>query len=162
VPADAARERESPAQKESKMSLPIRISEATRRLNPGLFGGAQNLAPNLNLENDGAKPRLKQNRGPKMNKTEAAFDAHLRATFVDSQIEREGVTLLIGNGVRYTADFSDFAIGGKLTLWEVKGFMREDAAVKIKIAARVYPRIAFFLATRNKDKGLWNIERVHS
>lgn len=97
-----------------------------------------------------------------MNKTESAFDEHLRATFANSQIEREGVTLLLANGVRYTADFADFNLDGGLTLWEVKGAHAwDDAIVKLKVAASRFPRITFYMASPRKDApGLWRIERI--
>lgn len=97
-----------------------------------------------------------------MNKTEAAFYAWFKSRFPDLPIYREGVTLLIGNGVRYTPDFAVFNPGGGLVLYETKGFMRDDAAVKIKVAATTFPRAEFWLATAcNQSKATWNLERVH-
>jgi len=42
--------------------------------------------------------------------------------------------------------------------YEVKGFMRDDAAVKLKVAASLYPWIKFHLVTRKK--GEWIIQEV--
>ncbi len=139
------------------MSLPT-CNETTRRLNPQIFGTAERAQK---IIQDTVAPRMKQNRGPKLNKTESAFQDHLRATFDGSQIEREGVTLLLANGVRYTADFADFNFEGRLTLWEVKGeHAWDDAIVKLKVAAARYPRITFYLASFKRKTGLWRIELV--
>lgn len=140
------------------MALPTTVSESTRRLNPHLFGGVP--SPKLPASDDG--PRMRQDRGPKLNKTEAAFVGWLALKFPALQIEREGVTLLLANGCRYTADFAVFNPGGDIVLYEVKGGkFWDDAVVKLKVAANKYPRIAFWLATpADRTKTTWKIERV--
>jgi len=110
-----------------------------------------------------AKPTLRQKRGPKLNKTEAAFEQHLRAKFPAKIICTQGVTLTLGNGVRYTPDFSTWAQLGDTfpAFFEVKGFMRDDAAVKLKVAAAMYPQFIFFLVHRDKSAPSgWRIEEV--
>lgn len=151
------------------MSLADRLphaSAATRRLNPGLFGpgGVSSPSPAGETPGNGQEsPRLRQKRGPRENKTEAAFAAWLRARNADCQVEREGITLLLANGVRYTPDYAVISQEGRVTLWEVKGHMRDDAAVKIKVAAARFPHFSFRLATAT-DRTLtdWRIEKVHS
>ena len=112
-----------------------------------------------------AKPTLRQKRGPKLNKTEAAFELHLRAKFPAKIICAQGITLTLGNGVRYTPDFSTWAQLGDAfpAFFEVKGFMRDDAAVKLKVAAAMYPQFMFFLVHRDKSAPSgWRIEEVLS
>ncbi len=48
-----------------------------------------------------------------------------------------------------------------MTAYETKGFMRDDAAVKIKVAASspAYRWIKFHLASRCKSG--WSVELVH-
>lgn len=109
-----------------------------------------------------AKPTLRQKRGPKLNKTEAAFEAYLRAN-TERTIHTQDITLTLGNGVRYTPDFSTWAKLGDAfpAFFEVKGFMRDDAAVKLKVAAAMYPQFMFFLVHRDKTQTSgWRIEEV--
>ena len=141
------------------MPLPNKVSESTRRLNPELFGATQFTTQGIV---EPAKPRLRQKRGPKTNKTEAAFAVWLSAKFPDLEAKREGVTLLLCNGVRYTADFAIFNPGGDLVLYEVKGpHAWDDAIVKLKVAASVFPRVSFWLASpADRQKLTWRLERV--
>lgn len=113
--------------------------------------------------------RLRQKSGPVLNKTEAAFEYEIRFRHKDQKALVQSVTLLLANGCRYTPDFfvpCTFAAGDGLNCapvaYEVKGFMRDDAAVKIKVAARAYPWIRFFLATKRKKKagGGWAIQEI--
>ena len=111
-----------------------------------------------------AKPRLRQDRTG-LNKTEAAFLAHLHSLYSGKgvHITAQGMTLKLANGVRYTPDFivalspvvQDIA---QVLAFETKGFLRDDAGVKIKVAAQQWPWIAFHLVT--KRKGGWDVERV--
>jgi len=111
-----------------------------------------------------AKPRLRQDRTG-LNKTEAGFLAHLRTLYSGAgvQITAQGMTLKLANGVRYTPDFI-VALSpvvqeiAQVLAFETKGFMRDDACVKIKVAAQQWPWIAFHLVTRRK--GAWEVERV--
>lgn len=109
-----------------------------------------------------AKPMLRQSaKGP--NKTEVAFGLYLAASFPGAKVTQQDVTLRLANGVRYTPDFFCFDLGRSgPAAWETKGFMRDDASVKIKVAAHHYPEISFFLVTkRTKKQGVgWQINRV--
>ena len=110
-----------------------------------------------------AKPTLRQKRGPRLNKTEAAFEMHLRARLNGKIICAQSVALTLGNGVRYTPDFSVWHESGSEfpEFYEVKGFMRDDAAVKLKVAAAMYPQFIFFLVFRDKTRPSgWRIEEV--
>lgn len=136
-------------------------------------GARKNASPRPLLQKDGTTDapgaRLRQNgKGP--NKTEAAFEAHLRASPVGEgrEILVQAVTLLIANGCRYTPDlFLTPSWRGHKNLvtpiaYEVKGYMREDAAVKIKVAARAYPWILFRLVTKRRKKagGGWSVQDI--
>jgi len=111
----------------------------------------------------GQKPRLRQDRKG-MNKTEAEFLAYLRENTPKSiAIHREGLGMRIGNGSVYWPDFVSVDDPfGMVCVYEVKGFMRDDAAVKIKAAARMFPTFKFFLVTKHskRDGGGWRIEEV--
>lgn len=148
----------------------MNVSEATRRLNPVIFGG-QPVTPDQSklLREAIATPRLRQNRkGP--NKTEREFTTYLRGYWIGATIYEQAVTLVLANGLRYTADnfVPDVPLsclkGGPTEprFYEVKGHMRDDAAAKLKMAARVHSWASFYLVTkqRKRDGAGWRIERV--
>ncbi len=113
-----------------------------------------------------ARDRLRQNKTG-MNKTEAAFYEHLQANNSEALVLPQSITLRLANGVRYTPDFITVR-KARSTIsavyceaYEVKGHMRDDAAVKLKVAATAYPWISFRLVTRGK-RGTWNIQNIIS
>lgn len=110
---------------------------------------------------DTAKKRLRQKSGPKLNKLEAAFMAHLHATMTNHHHFAQSITFLIANGVRFTPDAVSISnLTGKWIAWETKGpVMRDDAAVKLKVAASVYPMITFRLVTKVKGGG-WDVQEI--
>lgn len=100
-----------------------------------------------------------------MNKTEAAYDAHLAGLQMTGQIlwrKFEGIKLRLADNTFYTPDFFVMDADRGLVVHEVKGFMTDDAAVKIKVAAELYPIFRFFLArTRlKKDGGGFSVVEV--
>lgn len=106
---------------------------------------------------DSSNNRLRQKTGPKLNKTEVAFYEWLQAKYGDS-VRAQSITLLIANGCRYTPDFISLKLG---MAWETKGFLRDDAAVKIKVAASAYPELKFFLVSKSKvDVSGWAIQEI--
>lgn len=105
-----------------------------------------------------SKPRIRQNAAG-LNKTEQAFSDYLRGELFELQeMFTQAFTLKLGNGVRYTPDFVT-RHGGHFAAYEVKGFMRDDACVKIKVAASIYAFMDFFLVTKRKGGG-WDIQPV--
>lgn len=70
------------------------------------------------------------------------------------------MTLLLANGLRYTPD--NFIALIRPAFFEVKGFMRDDAAAKLKMAARVHNWATFYLVTKlpKKHGGGWDIREV--
>jgi hypothetical protein len=85
--------------------------------------------------------------GDGMNKMERKFYDCAKARFGDSALPHDSITLRLAGRTRYTPDFPIIE-NGKLVFWEIKGWMRDDAAVKIKVAADKYPMFTFILATR--------------
>lgn len=85
----------------------------------------------------------------KLNKLESQWLVVLRSrSFV--WIGIQNITWKIADDCRYTSDFVTVGIGGKVIAWETKGgFFREDAKVKIKVAARMFPWVEFVLVTRD-------------
>lgn len=85
-----------------------------------------------------------------LNKTEAEFLVKLRADKWP-WIGVQAVKLrLASNKCTYTPDFITVD-DGVIVAWEVKGFWRDDARVKIKVAAKEYPFIRFVAVTKTKS-----------
>ena len=96
-----------------------------------------------------------------MNKLEGAYADRLGLYRHAGEIQGyrfEPIKLRLGGDWKttYTPDFQVIAKDGTIEFHEVKGFMREDAAVKLKVAAAEYPEFRFLLATR--VKGAWKVE----
>jgi hypothetical protein len=97
-----------------------------------------------------------------MNKTEAAYAAHLQ----DQQhagavlwFKFEAVKLRLADNTFYTCDFAVLPSTGVLEMHEVKGFWQDDAKVKIKVAASIYPfRFIAVKARAKKNGGGWERE----
>lgn len=95
------------------------------------------------------------------NKTEARFDALLAGLLADGEIRWyafEALTLRLAGRTRYTPDFALQTADGGLAFVEVKGHMRDDAAVKVKVAAEQRPQMRFFVAFAD-GKG-WDVRPV--
>lgn len=99
------------------------------------------------------------NAAPELNKTEDEFFQHLTSLHW-THIYTQGITLKIAATCRYTPDFVTAGESGQLYAWEVKGFWRDDARVKIKAAARQYPMITFIAVQKipKKKGGGWAYE----
>jgi hypothetical protein len=93
----------------------------------------------------------------KLNKTERAFFEYLSADKQHDFVWVQAFTLKLADDTRYTPDFVTLT-SGKLIAWEVKGFFRDDAKVKIKVAARMFSVFQFKLV--RKGKGGWDFEDV--
>ena len=111
-------------------------------------------AENVSLQHS-FSPRLSTDE-EKLNKTEKAFLTYMRLGGFD-WIGVQNVTLKLADDVRYTVDFTAIRLG-KLMAYEVKGFFRDDARVKIKVAARLFPWISFVIVRKTKDG--WQYEDV--
>lgn len=94
-----------------------------------------------------------------MNKSEAAYERDLAdaKTLGDILWYRfEGLKLRLADNTFYTPDFAVVAKDGVMECHEVKGFWRDDARAKIKIAAEQYPfRFKAVTARAKKHGGGW-------
>jgi len=93
-----------------------------------------------------------------MNKTEAAYDAFLcQQRWAGAVLwhKFEGVKLRLADNTFYTPDFIVLPASGFLEVHETKGFWRDDAKVKIKVAASIYP---FRFIAVKKVKSGWERE----
>lgn len=96
-----------------------------------------------------------------MNKTEAAYAAHLESLkgTVISWYRFEGIKLRLADNTFYSPDFAVMLTDGTMEMHEVKGFWQDDARVKIKVAASQYPfRFIAVTACAKKHGGGWEVE----
>jgi hypothetical protein len=97
-----------------------------------------------------------------MNKTEAAYDAHLAQQQIAGAIlwrRFEGLKLRLADNTFFTPDFAVMLADGTLECREVKGFWGDDDRAKIKIAAEMYPfRFIAVRAKPKRDGGGWDVE----
>jgi hypothetical protein len=71
----------------------------------------------------------------------------------------EGVKLRLAEGAWYTPDFVVKHHDGHLEFVEVKGFWREAARVRIKVAAEQYAWLGRFVVVQRKN-GQWQFEQI--
>lgn len=95
-----------------------------------------------------------------MNKTEALYEATvLKPALMAGEVawyKFEGLKLRLADNTFYTPDFAVMMMDGQMQCREVKGFWTDDARVKIKVAADIYP--FEFIAIRalpKKSGGGW-------
>lgn len=97
-----------------------------------------------------------------MNKTEVAYGVHLGLLQNYGSIKWfkfEGLKLRLADNTFYTPDFAVMAADGVIECHEVKGFWQDDARVKIKVAADMYPfRFIAVTAKPKKTGGGWATE----
>ena len=99
-----------------------------------------------------------------MNKTESAYAERLEVLKLKGEIlwyKFEGMKFRLADNTFYTPDFAIMSKTGEIVIHEVKGYMMDDANVKIKVAAELYP-FRFFMVRKQKKKdgGGWDIAEV--
>ncbi|MFJ3685522.1 hypothetical protein [Pseudomonas sp. NPDC090208] len=91
----------------------------------------------------------------KMNKTEEAYAQHLDLLRMAGEVlwfKFEPFALDLAPKTTYRPDFLVQVASGHLEVHEVKGFWEDDARVKIKVAAELFP-VFKFIAIKKGDKG---------
>ena len=97
-----------------------------------------------------------------MNKQEQLYADHLEQLKSEGLVlwwKFEALKLRLADNTFYTPDFAVLPVSGVLECHEFKGYWQDDARVKIKVAADIYP--FRFLAIRlkpKKDGGGWSVE----
>jgi len=94
----------------------------------------------------------------KLNKTEKAYLAVLRSLGVKN-LGIQNITLKIADDCRFTPDFNYLAESGVMIFVDVKGFQREDAFIKIKVAARMFPQFGFQIVKKDRNIG-WDVQAI--
>lgn len=102
----------------------------------------------------------KKNTG--MNRLEAAYWEHLQAMKANGEIDDcmwqpLKLNLAPGLACSYAPDFLVVRTDGVLEFHETKGFWREDARVKLKVAADKFPFV-FVAVTRQRKNDPWCYE----
>lgn len=96
------------------------------------------------------------------NKLEASYEQHLERRKQAGEIQWysfEGIKLRLADRCTYTPDFAVLLANGEMELHEVKGLFREDAKVKTKVAAELYPfRFLVVYSVPKKDGGGFRYE----
>lgn len=97
-----------------------------------------------------------------LNRSEQSYASHLETLKQMGQVEWyafEAVKLRLADNTFYTPDFCVMAADGVIELHEVKGFWEDDARVKIKVAASLFPfRFRAMKKVPQKDGGGWKAE----
>jgi hypothetical protein len=104
-----------------------------------------------------AKGRVRSEPGV-MNRLEAAYGAYLELRKRAGEIEWyafDAIKLRLAEKTFYTPDFVVMLTDATIEIHEVKGHWEDDARVKIKVAASLYP-LRFVGITR--EKGAWQRE----
>ena len=92
-----------------------------------------------------------------MNPTEAEYAQMLENRRLAGEIQMwqfESIKLLLAPKLTYTPDFFVINADEQMELHEVKGFWRDDAKVKLKMAKEKFP---FIFVVAQKVKKEWNI-----
>jgi len=102
-----------------------------------------------------------------MNRTEEAYAQRLELLRRAGEIEWyrfEGIKLRLADNTFFTPDFFVMLPNGELEVHEVKGsltYIQDDAMVKIKVSAELFPLRFFLIAPALKrDGGGWKIKEV--
>ena len=104
-------------------------------------------------KSSGVASAPKRTRRGVMNRTEAAYAAELAIRKAAGEVLDFGFELLklrLADGAWYTPDFVVFlpTSPAAIELHEVKGFEREAAMLRLKVAASLYPHFRFCLVKR--------------
>lgn len=94
-----------------------------------------------------------------MNKTEAAYAQYLDLRKRNGEVAWyafEAMKFRLAEKTFYTPDFAVMLTNGELQMHEVKGFWEDDARVKIKVAASLFP--IQFIAVKKLPGATWKLE----
>jgi hypothetical protein len=106
-----------------------------------------------------AEPKSRTPDG--MNKTEALFAAELdwqKREGIVVEWKFESIKLRLARKTHYTPDFFVRYSDGRLVFIEIKGFLRDDSAIKFKLAREAYPWAEFRMLRRRE--GAWHAVNI--
>ena len=103
------------------------------------------------------KKRVRQS-AKKLTTLEEEWGAVLRSRYI-VKLHAQAKTYRLGNGVRYTPDWTAVTADGEIA-WEVKGKKAwDDAIVKIKMAPTIWPEVTWWLVWKD-ESGQWQEQRI--
>lgn len=91
-----------------------------------------------------------------MNKLEQKYSEHLEELKHSGEVlwwKFEGIKQRLADNTFYTGDFAVMLADETVEIHETKGFMADDANVKIKVAASLYPFRFVLIRQRAKKHG---------
>ena len=135
----------------------VRIRNAATPADIALWRRQCGLPPDPSLPEQ-VKPKP-QPRG--MNKTEQAYAAHLDTLKRNGDVVAyafEVIRIRLAEGATYKPDFVVVWRDGRTEFHEVKGYMHDAAAIRLKVAREVCP-IPFVLVRRRRGGG-WTLSAV--
>lgn len=106
------------------------------------------------------KGRFKRKKAGTMNGLERDYSMRLQALKREGAIEAywyESFKIRLADKTWFTPDFLVLTADGFLEFHETKGFMLDDANVKLKVAAENWP---FKFLLIKKIKGTWEIKEI--
>jgi hypothetical protein len=105
------------------------------------------------------RPRTRPIPGT-MNKLEQDYAAHLHTQLLTGEIvsyQYEAVKFRLADRTFYTPDFM-VVYADRIEFHETKGFMEEDANVKLKVVAERFPVFQFVLVRR--ERKVWTLKEI--
>lgn len=136
----------------------LRVKDASEAWQSVSYASVRTLSP---VERTQQLGRLPVGR---MNKTEIAYAEVLELRRAAGEIldfEFESVKLRLADRTWYTPDFWLHMADGCIEVHEVKGRWQDDARVKFKVAAELFPRYRFIAVQRDARHG-WRTEELTS
>ncbi|MFG6376101.1 MAG: hypothetical protein K1W05_09320 [Desulfovibrio sp.] len=129
-----------------------------------------------NGPNPAQEPRLKKTQGnfqtrcrtplkgnferDSMNRLEARYAAYLEEQYRNGEIvlwRYESMKLILADRCSYLPDFFIVKADGTPEFHETKGFWRDDARIKVKMAAKLFPCFVFYGVQWDRKSG-WSWE----
>lgn len=117
----------------------------------------------MNMANIQTRCRTPNNGGYErghMNNLETRYADHLDALLRAGEIvfwRFESMKLVLADRCAYLPDFFVVKADGSPEFHETKGFWRDDARVKVKMAAKLFPCFVFYGVQWDKKRG-WVME----
>ncbi|MHB1950085.1 MAG: DUF1064 domain-containing protein [Acidiferrobacteraceae bacterium] len=105
--------------------------------------------------------RRQSKKAGSMNTLERAYAERLQSLVLLDEIHDwryEPFKLRLADNTGFTPDFMVLRSDGTIEFHEVKGFWEDDARVKIKVAAELYPWFTFVAASRKRARDPWQFE----
>jgi hypothetical protein len=125
------------------------------KVGEGIDGGINTATPN---------PARVQHEPGQMNGLEKRYAAHLGLRKLTGEIADwrfEAIKLRLAPKTYYSPDFAVVTTSGRIELHETKGHWEDDARVKVKVAAAMFPWFDFVGVQMEKRNKTWQFEQFN-